>query len=141
MQEDKVKIVLTRPALERLIGGDSEAEIVLRSATVERIVQKYFEPLIMKKNYQTLLNDLTKKVSEQILFKDTNWYSSSYVSSDAKKKVEDYTREVANQFIKQTVQSFLSEAKIKEMVEHTAIVMLREQVRAELQEKVRRSLV
>ena len=46
MHEDKVVIILTRPALERLIGGDSELEIRLREATVKTVINKYSKALL-----------------------------------------------------------------------------------------------
>ena len=70
MHEDKVVIILTRPALERLIGGDSELEIRLRDATVKTVINKYSKALLtqwVKEEVDTVLrHDLATTIKEAV---------------------------------------------------------------------------
>lgn len=53
-----MKLDLNLPALERLIGGDSEAEVNLRQQVVEEFAKKHIKNLVN--------TELTKKITSQV---------------------------------------------------------------------------
>lgn len=62
MQQDRVVIQLNLPALERLIGGDSEIELELRHQVVENFAKQHLKPLINDK----FIAQIRKEIEEQI---------------------------------------------------------------------------
>jgi len=61
---ETLKITLTKPALERLIGGDTELEIALRKEAVREIVSKKFDSIATQETWK-LSHAMTKTIAEQ----------------------------------------------------------------------------
>lgn len=58
MQMQTIKIQLTLPALERLLGGDSALEIELRHQVASQFADKHLKPLINSPELRQAVNDI-----------------------------------------------------------------------------------
>jgi hypothetical protein len=94
---DVLKIQLNVPALERLIGGEREMEMILSQVAVDTVVSKRMEIV------QKYVTEAVKRASDEILIRvvDENRYVPDYVLSD---KLKD----VLNKLVKKETETLVS---------------------------------
>jgi CRISPR/Cas system-associated protein Cas10 (large subunit of type III CRISPR-Cas system) len=63
---DKVKLVLTKPALDRLIGGDSELEVELKHAVAKELLENHIQPALRLQATQEISKRLREGFTEQL---------------------------------------------------------------------------
>lgn len=62
----RVRLVLNRPALERLIGGDSELEIALREQIVDQFIKTHLKTAIESKVLKSLHKEIDATVDKVV---------------------------------------------------------------------------
>lgn len=63
---DKVGLHLSRPALDRLIGGDSEIEVKLRQGVVEDFCNRKLKSLVNEESIKKACGEIEKKLHEAV---------------------------------------------------------------------------
>lgn len=63
---DKVVIQLNRPALERLLGNDTELELQLRQQIVEEVTKKHLKGLLTSEYVNKLAADLRPIITQEM---------------------------------------------------------------------------
>lgn len=66
MSGTPLKISLNGPALERLIGGDTEVELELRQQIVENFARKYLKELVNHQALQPIGQEILKEIKKEI---------------------------------------------------------------------------
>lgn len=64
--QDKVKISLSLPALERLLGGDSEMEVELRHQIVENFSKLHLREIVKTEPYRRTVQLIEQEIKDQI---------------------------------------------------------------------------
>lgn len=108
----KMALNLTYPALVALIGGDTEAEIHIRSQIMDRFAEAYLKPLINTVAMRDTVDTLTKGFN-QIVTQQVNSYLGDAVSSrfsapvqfrpDIKNKIVELCNTTFNQIVNEAI--------------------------------------
>lgn len=131
MSEDKLKLTLTRPALERLLGGDPEFEIQIKHAAAKELFEKYTDAILGP--------IIRQKVSEVLTTKSNRYPYKVEVNSEFKKAVDDFV----NKMIKEHVNKFVEESlqkSIESEIERRIDLEIKEVVRKKVRDKLDKAL-
>lgn len=137
MFEDKVEhtkltLNLTYPALERLIGGDTEIEVQIKQQIADRFLKNYLKGFINDDKIREVVLDfkrtIDKKLNDFVVTELGEYKYTSYTGRQTLVLKDEYQK-VIKQFIKNEVNSLISstinqidikallEEKMKELVE------------------------
>jgi hypothetical protein len=126
MQPAKLTLNLTYPVLEKLIGGDSEIEVQIRSQIADRFLKNYLKKFVSDERIQQLRIDVNKSVDKQIAqelgFLQGKFFSESFqlnpkYTEIILKKLKESLDKIINEAIKQVDITSLIEAKMKQLIE------------------------
>ena len=112
--EDKVVVILTRPALDRLLGGDSELEIRLRHATAKAFSEKYLYTMLNDKVRANILARLNTAMSAFVNeaiggLTQTGYRTTVKINPDIEKRVRDTATQIADAAISKHLATVSSE--------------------------------
>lgn len=115
-----MKLTLNLPALERLLGGDTDIEVQMRQQIVEEFTRKHLKPLIndplIRKLHTSLEEEIKKEVGTQV------WDTTGKLTPHLQKRVDDLiTESVKNAITKAASQSFETLIKQYETIAETRI--------------------
>ena len=142
--EDKVKVVLTRPALERLIGGDSELEIQLRHAAAKEIVKKHVVSEITDEVKAKAIHKIASEC-QSAWFRIEREYSygsfnQTVLTEKAKRAIaadaERHMAKAVTDLVAETVSAAASEEKIAEVVKTTVNARVKSAARRAVDELI-----
>ena len=88
-----MKIQLDEKALERLIGGDSDIEVELRSDVVQAFAKRHLKGVIEEK----YLDEVKKEISAY------KWGNSFVLNTEIKQKINDEVKKAIKEEIKNIV--------------------------------------
>ena len=150
MHEDKIKLTLTKPALERLIGGDSEMEIKLRSSTAKEIVNKHFVPMLTSEVLRKVEGQVYNAVEDKLEAKlgkvsditnpyryptrkiDFNNYTKELIKTQVDKLFKDKLYEVIDKKVEELSEKI--EQHVLKVVTHKTMQTINRKVTEKLQE-------
>lgn len=134
MHEDKIKVVLTRPALERLISGDEELEIQMRHAAVEQIFKKHIAPLIATRSVQDVIANITALFKEEMKKYESksDWWVTPQLTSTLKKSIEAEAEKVVLNLVKDAVAKFVTEERMEQIVKRVADMYTQEHIKGKI---------
>ncbi len=124
---EKVRLTLTRPALERLIGGDAEIEVALRSATAKQIIDKHIVPMIQSQAKTCIMNGVIADVKKEIIGKDyiKGSYLYDQLAAEVRKAVENEIKDAVSKF------------DVAKLVNYKVKILVEQFVKDELQKELR----
>ena len=147
-----MRMDLSLPALERLIGGDSEIEVHIRQQIVDNFAKQY-----LKKNFnQTMVESAMRPFVEELkaqtqrvvqdLFKQESNPSSTTFNNNAKfeikKAVEDYMTKVIQVTAQEKMDARLKQDQdyYQRMIDNRLKVFLDKEIETRVQAEVARRL-
>lgn len=141
----RVAVILTRPALDRLLGGDSELEVQLRHAAVKCIIDNHAEALLQNVGVREITERLKTAITEEIdqrigtIQKPNVWAKTTCKLSPAaeaavKQATHAGVEEIIDQAVKEAVAEIDIDARIARVVNEQVNVRILSGVRAKLDE-------
>lgn len=133
-----MKFELTLPALERLIGGDTEIEITARRQIVEHFAKTQLKSLLRDEAHKTMSREWVEEIRAQV----AEVMSEMKAARDARVKAEinpaNYLWDVRDT-IRKAVESEIKDQveKIIESRKHHYVSEISRQIRATISEEVR----
>lgn len=107
-KDDSMKLFLNLPALERLIGGDSEVEISLRHQIVNEFTKRSLTEIAKSQSYQKTLQELRNILDDEV--KNTvgitlkNGYRSSH-SDQLREQIQSIIQKAVDEAIDKSIQT------------------------------------
>lgn len=105
-----MKLQLTVPTLERLIGGDTELELDLRKAAAKEFAAKYMRNMLetsvsneLNVMRQDIANLVSNEVCTQLGKNEYKYRASVYVSPETKAHIKNEVEREIGQTLKQTI--------------------------------------
>lgn len=116
-----IDLRLDVPALNRLIGGDSEVEVKLRESVARAFTEKHFIKIFNSKQYTDLINkridEIKLQVSSQIdleLKKDgivsINTFGGISLTTDFKQKIKNEIADAVNSCVNKIIYEKINES-------------------------------
>ena len=128
-----MKLELTLPALERLIGGDTEVEVALRYNIVEEFVKKHLKTILndaafkrMTSEFHKSLNVEIEKVINELKNSRQDYIDNGHIVNELKWGFDKVIREVVVDQINEITKSVIADQK------RSIIHAIREAVKTEL---------
>lgn len=103
-----VRVSLSLPALERLIGGDAELEVNLRHQIVENFSKAHLQDVVKSEAFKRVLQDLYS-VTEQEIRKEIGqvvnrqWNPSSQIAQRIKSVLEHEANRLVSELVTQKI--------------------------------------
>ncbi len=114
-----VRLQLNLPALERLLGGDTQLEVELRQQVVQQFVEKHLKGIVDTEAVQQTLTILRKRIEDSIREQvgttasdERNYYSTRYST------VEGKINGVIQEIVKKQLEKLVSESYLHHYEEH-----------------------
>lgn len=104
---------MNRPALDRLLGGDSELEIELRQQIADQFADKHLRSLLNNKVFNQWRKTLSTEVDSAIqesLAKTTKqgWRRTVTLNGDIRERIHEAVQEAAEEAIKKEVDNVVA---------------------------------
>lgn len=128
---DNIVLNLNRPALERLLGGDSDLEVKLRHAAANEFARRHLKALITAEFTNRLLSEIKSETAEarkgvmaavtreveDIIGKKPDFWSKFELSDTARETVRRYVQDSVEQLIKTALDNRIP--KLQEYIERS----------------------
>lgn len=152
-QPARISMTLTLPALERLLGGDSELEIQLRHQVVENFAKRHLRNLLVE-DTQQMIESLHRTVRDELLpiikaeharyVPVSGWAGTRGLTETFRNTLKEFARIQTQEAVEQTIRQLIDEQmdavslreRIHKTVSQYVATIVKEQVRNSLQEQV-----
>jgi len=138
---DKVKLVLTRPALERLISDDSELEVDLRHAAVKEAFSKHLGTILNDFTVNEIVRRakaaITLEIDSQLgAFKSEKDGWRTKLKFEPTAKTKEAIAEYVQQAVKEAVETALKVVNFKRMIQEQLDLSTSLQIKEEVKKKM-----
>lgn len=134
-QKNILRLVLTRPALDRLIGGDSELEVELRHAAIKEVLSKHVQTIIYDDTIQNIERLIKDRVAEYVRELVGGRKTGDYYKIILNQAVEDKVKEVVNKTATACVDKLIADKIEKEIP-----AMIEAHINHEVYDRIRRGV-
>lgn len=150
-ETNMVKVQLNLPALERLIGGDSEMEVQLRHQVVREFSKHHLTALLKDETWKAADKALREEIAKQVVevlglnLREQGWVPAypSQLKNNIKQQIRDTCEQAVREAISKAIEErveFLKNGLIAEITRQINQVVRTEVIkgiRAELEAKLK----
>jgi hypothetical protein len=109
-----IKLTLDLPALERLIGGDSEIELELRNGIASTFADKYLRQVINETSMRELesrMKEYAKSEVNSFVAKTDSWKRATEITGTLEKLIKNSVHDNISELVRNECDKYLEWAK------------------------------
>jgi len=131
---ENVVLILTRPALERLIGGDSEMEIQLRHAAVREVMNRHAAAILKADGFDEIESRLRlavqAQVDQSIGTKQVGWSRMIVLSPAVQRAIHVLDEAAVSKIARDSINKVVGSLNLSEMIEARVKSQIKDEINA-----------